>query len=45
MTYSIHLQKDTDAEKSDKHVKVSTGKTQQDSCVLNYRNKIYTIIG
>lgn len=40
MIHSIHLQKDTDADKSDELVKVSPGKTEQDSGILNYRKKI-----
>lgn len=45
MIHSIHLQKDTDADKSDELVKVSPGKTEQDSGILNYRkkNKMHSI--
>lgn len=39
MIHSIHLQKDTDADKSDELVKVSPGKTEQDPGILNYRKK------
>lgn len=37
MIHSIYLQKDTDADKSDELIKVSPGKTEQDSGILNYR--------
>ena len=44
MIHSVHLQKDTDADKSDELVKVSPGKTEQDSGILNYRkDKMHSI--